>query len=62
MSTGAKFQPVLVENQTELDNLPVVAGQFIVVKETGNQFVDLQDRRISVGSSGGGRLFEHWCY
>ena len=50
---GSVFQPILVANQAELDQLSVKPGQYIVVQETGSQYLDLSDRRISIGGGGG---------
>lgn len=50
MSKGSLFKPVLVKDEQELSALPREAGQFIVVRETRELWLDCKDERIKLST------------
>ena len=49
--TNGLFQPIIVEQKKDLVSLSVVNGQFIVVIDTQEIFLDKGNERIQIGKS-----------
>ena len=49
--TNGLFQPIIVEKKKDLVSLSVVNGQFIVVIDTQEIFLDKGNKRIQIGKS-----------